>query len=79
MIRDERGSVALVIKFIMSGVFLCPCLLWISIEDFLRTYACILVITYYEPETIIRDKHVINRIMYFFHNNFFLVCNIIMW
>ena len=33
LIRDDRESVALVIKFLMSGVFLCPCLLWISREE----------------------------------------------
>ena len=30
---DDRESVALVIKCFTSGVFLCPCLLWISREE----------------------------------------------
>ena len=36
LIRYDRESVALVIKFLMSGVFLCPCLIWLSIEDGLK-------------------------------------------
>ena len=32
-ISDDRESVALVIKFLMGGVFLCPCLLWISRKE----------------------------------------------
>ena len=30
LIRDERESVELVIKFLYGGVFLCSCLIWIS-------------------------------------------------
>ena len=33
LIRDYRESVSLVIKFFMSGVFLCTFLLWISTEE----------------------------------------------
>ena len=36
IIRDDRESVALVIKFLMSGVFLCPCLIRLSIEEVLK-------------------------------------------
>ena len=33
MLGYDRESVALVIKFLKGGVFLCPCLVWIFCEE----------------------------------------------
>ena len=52
LIKDDRESVALAIKFLKGGVFWCPRLLWISREEGLRTCGGILGITHFEPYII---------------------------
>ena len=56
MIRDERESVAVVIKFLMSGVFCVHDFHVFQEKRVLRTFGGILVITHYEPEYIFQEQ-----------------------
>ena len=56
MIGDERGSVALVINFFMSGFFFFHAFYGFQYKRVVRTYGDILVITHYEPETIFQEQ-----------------------
>ena len=80
MIRDDRESVALLIKFMKDGVFF----LSVPSMDFNIWGFKEPVVGYCSLHTLnqtlfFSNNHIISRIVHFFHNNFFLVFNLLLW
>ena len=56
IIRYDRESVALIIKYFISGVFFVYAFYGFQEKRFLRSCGAVLVIIHYEPDTIFQEQ-----------------------